>query len=209
MRRVLTTLAALVAVLALSTHVALAAVTELPPSQEGVYVYDLADIWTEATEDAAQSIAEGIRARTGAQLAIVSWPSDQPDVSTTTAQIDAITIMATWGVGQKDLNDGLVVLFDMDKGSKEHGQIYLWAGAGFLELYLNPDEAQVVVDQLMLPLASNGDLDTALINGLVEVDRVTQPGGNPDRGNSGAFVLPPSREGVYVYDLAQIWGAEA
>src|SRR5436190_430172 len=113
----------------------------LPPSQAGRYVYDLAGIWSQSAIDQAQSTAVAIRDRTGAELAIVSWPSDDSDVSTGTARTDAITIMDTWGVGRAGVNDGLVVLFDMDSGSRQHGQIYLYAGSGFLDRYLNEDEA--------------------------------------------------------------------
>jgi len=160
---------------------ALAAGMTLPPNQPGVYVYDLAGIWSSGTVQQAQSIATAIRDRTQAQLAIVSWPSDDFDVSTATARADAITIMDAWGVGRAGVNDGLVVLFDMDSGSREHGQIYLYAGSGYLESYLNEDEASAVVNDTMLPKAKDGDLDAALLDGLARIDHVTQVGGNPDR----------------------------
>jgi uncharacterized membrane protein YgcG len=161
----------------------------LPPSREGVYVYDLAEIWSPAAEARAQATAVAIRERTQAQVAVVSWPSDHPDVSTETARVDAITIMNTWGVGRAGVNDGLVVLFDMDSGSRAHGQIYLYSGSGFVRDYLNPDEAAVVVNDAMLPRAKEGDLDGALLAGLERVDRAAQPGGNPDRGSQTLFNL--------------------
>jgi uncharacterized membrane protein YgcG len=174
--------AALVLVAAWLVGPALVAGMDLPPSQAGVYVYDFADIWSPAAEARAQSIAQGIRDRTQAQLAIVSWPSDDFDVSTPTARADAITIMDAWGVGRQGVNDGLVVLFDMDSGSRQHGQIYLYAGKGYLDSYLNADEAASVVNDTMLPKAKEGDLDAALLDGLSRIDQATQPGGNPDRG---------------------------
>src|SRR6185369_16026291 len=94
---------------------------------------------------------------------------------------DALTIMNTWGVGRAGVNDGLVVLFDMNNGSTAHGQIYLYAGSGFLDRYLNPDEAAGIVNGDMLPKAKDGDLDGALLAGLQKIDHVTQPNGNPDR----------------------------
>jgi uncharacterized membrane protein YgcG len=181
MRRVVALLAALSISASLAAQVALATMT-LPPTREGVYVYDLADIWSPAAEAQAQAIADQIRDRTEAQLAIVSWPSEDSDVSTNTAREDAITIINTWGVGRQGVDDGLVVLFDMDYLSKNHGQIYLYAGKGFIERYLNPDEAAVVVNEHMLPLARDGDIDGALLAGLRRVDHVAQPNGNPDRG---------------------------
>jgi uncharacterized membrane protein YgcG len=159
----------------------------LPPSQEGRYVYDLAGIWSQSAVDQAQSTAVAIRDRTGAELAIVSWPSDDSDVSTGTARADAITIMDTWGVGRAGINDGLVVLFDMDSGSRKHGQIYLYAGSGFLDKYLNEDETSAVVNDTMLPRAVDGDLDAALLDGLQRIDHAAQPNGNPDRGTQAVI----------------------
>jgi uncharacterized membrane protein YgcG len=172
--------AALAAVLA-AAPLALAEMT-LPPTREGVYVYDLADIWSAGTEAEAQQITEAIRARTQAELAVVSWPSDRYDVSEETARADASTILNVWGLGRPGIYDGLVVLFDMDRDSKDHGQIYLYGGDGFLELYMNEDEADQIVEGDMLPLAREGDIDGALLAGLRHIDRIVQPNGNPERG---------------------------
>jgi len=174
--------AVLGAAIALALPLAALGRLTLPPSQEGRYVYDLAGIWSQSAISQAQSTAVAIRDRTGAELAIVSWPSDDSDVSTGTARADAITIMDTWGVGRAGVNDGLVVLFDMDSGSRKHGQIYLYAGSGFLDRYLNEDEASAVVNDTMLPRAVDGDLDAALLDGLRRIDHAAQPNGNPDRG---------------------------
>ena len=180
-RRLLPLAGALLGASAWLVGPAIVAGMDLPPNRPDVFVYDYAGIWSSSTIDRAQSIAQAIRDRTQAQIAIVSWPSDDFDVSTPTARADAITIMDTWGVGRKGVNDGLVVLFDMDSGSKQHGQIYLYAGAGYLDRYLNEDEAAAVVNDTMLPKARDGDLDAALLDGLARVDQVTQPNGNPDR----------------------------
>ena len=154
----------------------------LPAAQPGVNVYDFADIWTTDTRASAQTIANGIKARTEAEVAIVSWQSDDYDVSTDTAKADALAIMNAWGVGRAGVNDGLVVLFDMDHGSTSHGQIYLYAGSGYLASYLDESEAADIVNNTMLPAAKDGDLNKALLDGLAKVDHATQPGGNPDRG---------------------------
>ncbi len=159
----------------------------LPPSEDGRAVYDFAQIWTAETEADAESIALAIKNRTLAQLAIVSWPSEDFDVSTETAREDAITIINTWGVGRAGIDDGLVVLFDMDNNSRNHGQIYLYAGKGFIERYMDPDETAEIVNGKMLPLAIDGDIDGALLAGLRAVDHVTQPGGNPDRAGRATF----------------------
>src|SRR3954447_20278182 len=83
--------AAGLAVISLGPAPALA--LELPPTQPDVYVYDLANIWTPATEQRAQQIAEAIRTRTQAELAIVSWPTGFSTVDTDTAAADARQII--------------------------------------------------------------------------------------------------------------------
>ena len=68
----------------------------LPPTREGVYVYDLAHIWSQSAIDQAQATAAAIRQRTQAQIAVVSWPTGESSVSTEQAKVDARQIMDTW-----------------------------------------------------------------------------------------------------------------
>ena len=161
----------------------------LPPNQEGVYVYDLAGIWSQPAIDRAQQVAEEVRARTQAQVAVVSWPSDDVDVSTETAEADARLIMDTWGVGRADVNDGLVVLYDMNRGSRDHGEIFVFAGSGFRDLYLDQEESDDLVFGTMLPLAKEGDIDGSLVAGMSEIDKAVQVGGNPGRAGRAALNL--------------------
>ena len=186
-RRALLALAALVLV-ALAPATALAIGSELPPNQQGVYVYDLAHIWQPGTVARAQQVAEQVRARTQATIVVVSWPTGFGSVSTVTARTDAAAIMDAWGVGRRGINDGLVVLFDMDT-SNRHGQVYLYAGSGFLDTWLNETEAASIVNNDMLPKAKDGDLDGALLAGMDHLDRIVQPGGNPDRALWGSIRL--------------------
>lgn len=172
--------AALAAVALLTVVIGPALAINLPPTREGVYVYDLAGIWRQSTADQANAAITAIRARTQAEIAVVSIPTGFSSVDTDLARSDAALIMDTWGVGRAGVNDGLVILFDMDD-TLAHGQIYLYTGSGFRDLYLSDSEAADIVDGTMLPKAKDGDLDAALLDGLVKVDHVTQPGGNPDR----------------------------
>jgi uncharacterized membrane protein YgcG len=159
---------------------ALAAGLSLPPTKPGVYVYDLAQIWSPDTEARAQAIAETIRTRTGAQMVAVSWPSGLSRVDPDLAIADARTILDAWGVGRQGVNDGLVVLFDMDT-SNAHGQVAMFAGSGFQDQYLNATERERIITGDMLPRAVEGNLDEALLDGLNHIDRIVQPGGNPER----------------------------
>ena len=161
---------------------------DLPPTEEGVYVYDLADIWSQSARDHANVEIGEIRDRTQAQIVVVSWPSGYSSVDTELARVDAHTIMDTWGIGRAGVNDGLVILFDMDE-TLAHGQIYLYTGNGFADSYLTDEEAAEIVDGTMLPRAKDGDLDAAMLDGLAKVDAIVQPGGNPDRLGRNAMRL--------------------
>jgi uncharacterized membrane protein YgcG len=177
-------LAAVAAILgtavALAGPLGVAAQAQLPSPTEGDYVYDFADVWTDSTEARAQQIAEGIRARTQAVVVIVSWPTGLPYVSSDISLADGREIMRQWGVGRVGVDDGLVVLFDLDT-SLAHGQVTLWAGNGFQDMYLNATERERIINNDMLPQAAAGNLDGALLDGLAHIDRVVQPGGNPER----------------------------
>ena len=47
-----------------------------------------------------------------------------------------IRLMDQWGVGRKGFDDGLVILFDLDR-SRQHGQVQLYAGPGFRATFLD------------------------------------------------------------------------
>ena len=160
--------AAAVAALALSLLLApLVLAFELPPSQAGKSVYDFAGIWTSATVDAAQQTADRLRSQTGVQMAILSVPSGESSVGTAEAAQTAKDIMDAWGVGQAGVDNGIVVLFDLDE-TLRHGQIYVYGGRGIISRYLSAAAAQNVADD-MLSRAKAGDLDGALAQGMSEI----------------------------------------
>jgi len=156
------------------------AALDLPPTQTGRYVYDLARVWKQSSIDQAQAMVSAIRERTRAEIAVVSWPSDFSSISPQEALADGRTIMDTWGVGRAGVNDGLIVLFDMDTSLRtggKHGQVTLVTGAGFRDLYLSDGEAKSIVDDAMVPRAKVGDLDGALIAALERIDAAFLLGG--------------------------------
>jgi uncharacterized membrane protein YgcG len=165
---------------------------DLPPAEPGRYVYDLARVFRPATIAQAQAMVAAIKDRTQAEIAIVTWPSDFGAISPLEALADGRTIMDTWGVGRKGVNDGLVVLFDMDaslaRGAK-HGQATLVTGSGFREMYLSDGEAKEIVDAAMVPRAKAGDLDGALIAALGRIDAVVVPGGNPAHATTATLFM--------------------
>ncbi|HEX7473202.1 MAG TPA: TPM domain-containing protein, partial [Candidatus Limnocylindrales bacterium] len=176
---------------ALALPVGVAAL-DLPPAQPGRYVYDLAGVFSPPTIDRAQATIAAIKDRTGAEIAVVSWPSGQGTISPQEALADGRTIIDTWGVGRRDVNDGLVILFDMDASlsyGQKHGQVTLATGGGFRDLYLTDGEAKAIVDEAMVPSAKIGDLDGALSAALARIDAAVVSGGNPAHAQTTALLL--------------------
>ena len=184
-------LAAAGLLIALATPAAVVGL-DLPPSQAGRSVYDLAGIFRPSTIAQAQAMATAITSRTQAQVAIVSWPSDEYSISPAEALADGLTIMNTWGVGRKDVNDGVVVLFDMDTSLRtggRHGQVTIVTGRGFRDLYVSDGEAASIVNDTMVPYAKQADMDGALLAGLRRLDALVVPGGNPDHAGTAILLL--------------------
>jgi uncharacterized membrane protein YgcG len=147
----------------------------LPPSEPGRSVYDFAGIWRADTIAGAEATAARLRSSTGVEMAIVSIPTGADSVSTGIALADAKAIMDAWGVGKQGVNNGIVVLFDLDT-TLHHGQIYVYGGSGVTSTYLSADAAQAVAND-MIGKAKQGDLDGALATGMAEIaDAVDHPG---------------------------------
>jgi uncharacterized membrane protein YgcG len=181
--------AAAMPVLLLLGVVAAASARELPEPVVGKHVYDEAGILSPAAERDAQRVIAAMRERTGAQVALVTWPSGLSSVSPEVGLRDARTIMDAWGVGREGVNDGLVILFDMDTSGR-HGQIAMATGRGFRDEYLSDVEGERIREEVMVPLAARGDFDGAVRQGLARIDALVVPGGNPAHGDALAYLMP-------------------
>ncbi len=68
-----------------------------------------------------------------------------------------------WGVGRKDKNNGIVIVF-----GKQIRQIRIQVGYG-LEKKLKDEEAKKIIDNVMIPNFKNGDYFMGIKNGLNEI----------------------------------------
>jgi uncharacterized membrane protein YgcG len=144
-----------------------------PDAVTGQRVYDYAGIFSSGAISQAQSIIEGIEARTGAQVAVYTQVKPESD-DLDKANADALALMNQWGVGRKGFDDGLVILFDMQDNLR-HGQVSLYAGSGFRAAFLTDSDRQSIFDNDMKPLLSDGDFDGGLLAGLNDVDAAATP----------------------------------
>lgn len=178
-------------------------------------VYDFAGILTPSTEKLAEQVIDAIEAQTKAEVVIYTQALGRDDITTDEAEADAKALMDEWGVGRAGVNDGLVILFDLDT-SLEHGQVQLYGGAGFLDHYLSLDQLQAIYQDDMLPLLRDANFDTAVQLALARVAEGTlsapdpPPGGDPSP--TGIPPGPPFPDPVTdraVYDFAGILSPDA
>lgn len=146
---------------------AVAAGPPFPDPVAGQYVYDQAGVFRPDTVAKVQDRIQVIRDRTGAEIVVYTQVAGA-SVTETQAENDARALMDQWGVGRRGFDDGLVILFDLDR-TKIHGQVRLYAGPGYGAAFLSNAERQAIFETDIVPLLGAGDLDGAL---LVAIDRV-------------------------------------
>jgi uncharacterized membrane protein YgcG len=147
-----------------------------PPFPEPIFdqaVYDGAGVFRPSTITTLETTIDAIESRTGAEVVVYTqvWPYE---IDQDSSQANAAALMDQWGIGRRGFDDGLVVLFDLDP-SLVHGQVSLYAGAGFRATFLTDAERQRIFDEDMVPYLQAGDLDGAALVALQQVDAVATP----------------------------------
>ena len=189
-----------------------------PPYPEPVVnqaVYDYAGILTPSTEKLAEQVIDAIEAQTKAEVVVYTQALGRDGITTDEAEAHAKALMDEWGVGRKGVNDGLVILFDLDT-SLRHGQVQLYGGEGFLRHYLALDKLQAIYESDMLPLLREADFDNAVQLALARVAEATlsapdpAPGGDPaPAGIPPGPPFPEPQTDRAVYDFAGILSPDA
>ena len=203
------------AILLVVAPAALAAGPPYPDPVDGQAVYDTASLFQQETRDQAEGIIDAIEAQTKAEVVVYTQALGRDDITTEEAESDAKALMDQWGVGRAGLNDGLVILFDLDT-SLEHGQVQLFAGPGFSESYLSDDERQAIYEGTMLPLLREQQFDDALLGALGQIVTATfdgTPPGTPEEPPAQVIdpgpPYPDPEIDRAVYDFAGILSPEA
>ncbi|MEO8462978.1 MAG: TPM domain-containing protein [Chloroflexota bacterium] len=136
-------------------------------------VYDYAGVFRPSTITTLETTIDAIEARTGAEVVVYTqvWPYK---IDEGTSDSNAAALIDQWGIGRRGFDDGLVILFDLDP-SLVHGQVRLFAGAGFRSTFLADEERQKIFDEDMLPLLAAGDLNGAVLAAMQRVDAAATP----------------------------------
>jgi uncharacterized protein len=136
-------------------------------------VYDYAGVFRPEVVTDVEATIDMIEARTGAEVAVYTQILDHYP-STSETEGHALALMNQWGVGRRGLDDGLVILFDLDE-SRIHGQVNLYAGSGFKSTFLSDSERQRIFDDYMLPRLEAADLNGALLVAIEKIDAAATP----------------------------------
>jgi uncharacterized membrane protein YgcG len=188
-----------------------------PEPVDGQAVYDFADVFQPETVIQAEAIVDAIEAQTKAEVVVYTQALGRDGITTDEAEADARALMDEWGVGRAGIDDGLVILFDLDT-TLQHGQVQLYTGPGFETAYLAKDARQAIYESDMLPLLEGGDLDSALLVGLADVVSATlDPSSSPSpSGKVDSAAAPPAgppfpqpETDRAVYDYAGLFSADA
>ena len=195
-RSITAVLATLVAI-ALALGLALPAVAAepgppFPDPVDGQAVYDTAGLFSQETRDQAELIIDAIESQSKAEVVVYTQALGRDDITTEEAESHARALMDQWGVGRRGVDDGLVILFDLDT-TNEHGRVQLYAGPGFSSSYLSDDERQAIYQDVMVPLLADQQFDDALLATLGKVVEATV--GAPGAGG-GSTKTPPEDQRV-------------
>jgi uncharacterized membrane protein YgcG len=184
-----------------------------PDPVDGQAVYDYGGLFTPETVTQAESIIDAIESQTKVEMVVYTQAVGTSEVDEATADDHAAALMDQWGVGRRGVNDGLVILIDLDT-SLEHGQARLYGGSGFLDRYLDLGRLQALADGTLLPLLADGQFDEALLSTLSQLVEVTIGATAPPKPIEGPLIAPgppfpdPETDRA-VYDFARILSPES
>ncbi len=153
MKRLLTVLIVIVLVLSFSPGIAFA--QEYPEPTEKFYVNDFANVLDTETEQLVQSMGEKLYKKTNAQLVVVTVNSLEDG----SIEDYALNLFREWGIGDKEKNNGVLLLLSLeDKISR------IEVGYG-LEGALPDGKTGRIQDEYMISWFKEGNYSEGIKNG--------------------------------------------
>ena len=129
---------------------------QIPPRPTtNIYVQDYAGVLSEDTKTRINSTSTQLAARIKAQIVVVTIPSLE---GTPPAEY-ALALLRSWGVGDKTLNNGVVLLISVND---RQSRIEVAYG---LEGPLPDAKVGRIQDDYMIPYFQQGDYDKGILNG--------------------------------------------
>lgn len=139
----------------------LVAFAQWPPESTGKLVNDYASVLSAAEVQQLEERLEAFSDSTSNQILIVITPSlDGNEVMYAAQQIGQV-----WGVGQKEFNNGVVILIKAHSASEDWGDVAIATGYG-VESVLPDLFCQRIIDNRMLAALGEGDYYRAITQAL-------------------------------------------
>ena len=129
---------------------------QIPPKPTtSIYVQDYAGVLSDDSKTRMNNLSTQLAAKTKAQIVVVTLPSLEG-----TPPVDyALALLRGWGIGDKTLNNGVVLLISVnDRQSR------IEVGYG-LEGALPDAKVGRIQDDYMIPYFQQGDYDKGILNG--------------------------------------------
>ena len=161
-----------------------------PEPVDGQAVYDFAGVFNANTVVQAEQIVDAIEAQTRAEIVVYTQGHGTDVITAEDAADHAAALLDEWGVGRASVDDGLVLLFDLD-GLGRPGQVQFHGGEGFLASYLSAADLDSILDEQVAPMLVAGDLDSAVLTALAAVLTATFDATPPSSGGVPGAVGPP------------------
>lgn len=133
---------------------------QIPPRPTtSIYVQDYAGVLSPETEARINNLGTQLAAKTKAQIVVVTLPS----LEETPSADYALGLLRQWGIGDKTLNNGVLLLVAVnDRQSR------IEVGYG-LEGALPDAKAGRIQDDYMLPYFQQGDYEKGILNGYLTI----------------------------------------
>jgi len=127
----------------------------IPQPNDDFYVLDEVGLLTESTRSTIIATSQDLQSKTKAQIVVVIVQSMEGQ----SAETFALDILREWGIGNNDLDNGLLILLAIDERVSR-----IEVGYG-LEGILNDAKTGRFQDTYMLPYYTAGDFDQGILNG--------------------------------------------
>lgn len=156
----------------------------LPPQDPTQRIHDLAGVLSPADQAALESLAHDVEQKTAAQLAVVTVPS----LEGLTVDTYAHQLFNSWGIGQKDVNNGVLFLI-----APKDRRMRIEVGYG-LEPLLTDSLCGEIRDQQIIPRFKENDYSGGIVAGTNRLAEIilsdpAAPAATPTRGR--CWPAPP------------------
>lgn len=133
---------------------------QIPPTPtSNIYAQDYGDVLSRETESRINRLSTDLQARTGAQIVVVTIPA----LDGASMEEYSLALFRKWGIGDRNLNNGVLILLAVQEGKSR-----IEIGYG-LEGALPDAKTGRIQDEVMRPYLNFGDYNTGAMNGYLAI----------------------------------------